>query len=608
MQSMSMLKPFKNLRGFSGFLVAFLIMSLLFTACEPSSGSLPTSTEIALEPPATQTAPPTVPIPTETPLITEETPDPFEPTPDDLTGGLRVCLPDREHLSLYLESSMLATMNREPNPSMSEPCTTVKAGDAHQIGEMVLALVAPFPTVIDEIKTADLQAFWQKGESEHFDSLMMFPYALNSLTWLWGEPIGDVEIFDSTPYFMTAYEYETYAHVFMKEAWTRERTWAIVAFEELHPRWKVIALDGQSPIHKSFKPETYPLTIPLSAYDEDSEQLERAIRYFGNWKLAEPFSNYHPDKLATVILTGVTAMARATAVGMDERGILVPGEDLADVLKEADILHISNEVPFAENCPKQSRGGYLVFCSPASYMELLRSIGTDVVELTGDHFQDYGSAGMLYTLDLYAKEGWPVYGGGKDIFDARAPIKLEVNGNKIAFLGCNAKSPNFAQASETSTGAYHCDMDYMAQTVKDLVEEGYLPIVTFQHEERYAWQPNAQMTRDFDIVLNAGAVIASGSQAHQPHFAEFLYDGFAHYGLGNLFFDQYGVGEYTHWAFIDRHVFYDGRHISTELLTIRFLDRVKATWASPEERVEMLEMLFDTGRMMWPGTKPWEQQ
>jgi poly-gamma-glutamate synthesis protein (capsule biosynthesis protein) len=417
-----------------------------------------------------------------------------------------------------------------------------------------------------------------------------------------------VEIFDSTPYFMTAYEYETYAHVFMKEAWTRERTWAIVAFEELHPRWKVIALDGQSPIHKSFKPETYPLTIPLSAYDEDLGQLERAIKYFGNWKLAEPFSNYHPDKLATVILTGVTAMARATAVGMDERGILVPGEDLADVLKEADILHISNEVPFAENCPKQSRGGYLVFCSPASYMELLRSIGTDVVELTGDHFQDYGSAGMLYTLDLYAKEGWPVYGGGKDIFDARAPIKLEVNGNKIAFLGCNAKSPNFAQASETSTGAYHCDMDYMAQTVKDLVEEGYLPIVTFQHEERYAWQPNAQMTRDFDIVLNAGAVIASGSQAHQPHFAEFLYDGFAHYGLGNLFFDQYGVGEYTHWAFIDRHVFYDGRHISTELLTIRFLDRVKATWASPEERVEMLEMLFDTGRMMWPGTKPWEQQ
>ncbi len=44
------------------------------------------------------------------------------------------------------------------------------------------------------------------------------------------------------------------------------------------------------------------------------------------------------------------------------------------------------------------------------------------------------------------------------------------------------------------------------------------------------------MIRDFGIVLEAGAVITSGSQAHQPHYAEFVHDGFAHYGLGNLFF------------------------------------------------------------------------
>ncbi len=59
----------------------------------------------------------------------------------------------------------------------------------------------------------------------------------------------------------------------------------------------------------------------------------------------------------------------------------------------------------------------------------------------------------------------------KIFFDAREPVKMEVNGNKIAFLGCNAKSPNFAQASETSGGAYHCDMDYMAETVRELRNE-----------------------------------------------------------------------------------------------------------------------------------------
>ncbi len=520
-----------------------------------------------------------------------------------------MCLSDRQTLPNSLVSQLIYMTNQEPLTINDEPCTSVVIGEERQIGQMVLVLVAPFPTVQDEIPAEELQRFWQEGEIKNFDRLILYPYALNALTWLWGEPVGQVDVFDRTS-FNSLEEEDEYYQSFMKEAWTSERTWAIVEFLDLHPRWKVIALDGQSPIHKDFDPEQYALTIPLTLYNEDPARLEGTFKYMAYPKFEDlmPLSNYDPEKLTTVILTGVTAMARATAVGMDERGILVPGEDLTDVLKEADVLHISNEVPFAENCPKQSSGGYLVFCSPESYMELLRSIGTDVVELTGDHFQDYGSEAMLFTLDLYAKEGWQVYGGGKDIFDARAPIKLEVNGNKIAFLGCNAKSPNFAQASETSTGAYHCDMDYMEETVRQLRHEGYLPIVTFQHEEVYTWSPNAQMIRDFGRVLEAGAVIASGSQAHQPHYAEFVHNGFAHYGLGNLFFDQYGVAQYTDWGFIDRHVFYEGRYISMELLTIRFLDKVKATWATPEQRAEMLEIIFDTSRMWWPGTEPWRQE
>ncbi len=588
----------KNVTKFLTVLILMIILSSNLFACKPSSIGIPTETAFEVNKTATvqgEHLGNMQPEATSDQVTVTTTP---EPTPDGFIGEIRVCVPDSAHLSPHLHSSMLATMNREPVPNMATPCTTVKAGDANPVGEMVLALVAPFPTVQDEMETADLQMFWQTGNGDAFERLILFPYAYNALTWLWGEPIGQVKVHDQGV-ILSIEEYKSIHEAFLKEAWTAEKTWVIVAFEELEPRWKVIALDGQSPIHKSFNPETYPLTIPLSAYDEDAEQLERAIKYFDSWKLAGPFSNYHSEKLTTVILTGVTALARGTAAGMDERGILVPGEDLADVLREADILHISNEVPFAENCPKQSVGGYLTLCSPASYMELLRHIGTDVVELTGDHFQDYGSKGMLFTLGLYDQEGWPYYGGGRDIFEARAPIKLEVNGNKIAFLGCNAKSPNFAQASETSTGAYHCDMDYMAETTRQLKNEGYLPIVTFQHEERYAWPPNAQMLRDFGIVLEAGAVIASGSQSHQPHYAEFLNQGFAHYGLGNLFFDQKGVAEFTDWGFIDRHVFYQGRHISTELLTIRFLDRVKATWATPEERVEMLEIIFDTARMDW---------
>ena len=127
-------------------------------------------------------------------------------------------------------------------------------------------------------------------------------------------------------------------------------------------------------------------------------------------------------------------------------------------LKEADILHISNEVPFAQGCPYPDPGQVgLRFCSDRRYIELMETIGTDVVELTGDHFGDYGPDAMLYTLEMYNQRDWPYYGGGADRQDAQEPVLFEHNGNKIAFLGCNAKGGGYATANVGYPGAVACD-------------------------------------------------------------------------------------------------------------------------------------------------------
>jgi hypothetical protein len=113
-------------------------------------------------------------------------------------------------------------------------------------------------------------------------------------------------------------------------------------------------------------------------------------------------------------MTGVTALVRATAYLMERDGITSPAEYIGDWLREADILHISNEIPFASNCPfpdPQQAG--LRFCSAPRYIKLLEEIGTDVVELTGDHFADWGADATLYTLEMYRERGWPYYGGGR---------------------------------------------------------------------------------------------------------------------------------------------------------------------------------------------------
>ena len=219
-------------------------------------------------------------------------------------------------------------------------------------------------------------------------------------------------------------------------------------------------------------------------------------------------------------------MVRGTAWKMEKKGILYPAEDIRGWLREADILHISNEIPFDPDCPPPDpKYAGLIFCSNPRYIALMEDIGTDVVELTGDHFADYGPEATLFTLDLYRQEGWPYYGGGANAEEARQPVLFEHNGNKIAFLGCNAKGGGYATASDTVPGAWECDFDLMRQEVQRLRADGYLPIVTFQHQEsenleRYRVRP--EYRPDFQSMAEAGAVIVSGSQAHQPLNFEFV--------------------------------------------------------------------------------------
>jgi poly-gamma-glutamate synthesis protein (capsule biosynthesis protein) len=110
------------------------------------------------------------------------------------------------------------------------------------------------------------------------------------------------------------------------------------------------------------------------------------------------------------------------------------------------------------------------------------------------------------------------------------------------------------------------------------------------------WQLN-----DFRKAADAGAVIVSGSQAHAPLEMEFYKGAFIHYGLGNLFFGQMGNQPPNpgmtpqiaqRYEFIDRHVIYDGRYISTELLTAMLEDYARPRPMTPDERAAFLSAYF----------------
>jgi hypothetical protein len=435
----------------------------------------------------------------------------------------------------------------------------------------VYALAAPFPTIPDAVAAADLVSFWKTGAAAGFPAarLLVSQETLSLFTALWGTPAASVTALPESDLLSTA--------------WEAGDAWAILPFEQLAPRWKVIEINGLSPVRKDFNRSAYALTVPIGA-EGDPALVEPLTGTF--------LTNRDPDRLTTVMLTGVTALVRGTGAFMRLFGNAYPATDIGPWLQEADILHVNNEVPFAPVCPLYPPNNDLVFCSLPQYIELLEHIGTDVIELSGDHFHDWGEDAILYTLEMYKERGWPYYGGGANLEEARRALLMEHNGNKIAFLGCNGKAPWYARASDTEPGAWHCDMDWVTAEISRLRSEGYLPIMTFQHEEIDVYEAHPKLMVDFQPAADAGAVIVSGSQAHQPQAIELRGDSFIHYGLGNLFFDQIYISDANAQAFIDRHVIYNGRHISTELLTIQFVDYARARPMTAEERQQLLETIF----------------
>jgi poly-gamma-glutamate synthesis protein (capsule biosynthesis protein) len=200
---------------------------------------------------------------------------------------------------------------------------------------------------------------------------------------------------------------------------------------------------------------------------------------------------------------------------------------------------------------------------------------------------------MYETLDIYKKNNLPYYGGGYNVEDGRKPLLMEVNGNKIMFIGCNYKTI-YASATDTVPGAVPCDFPYMTQQIAYYRSQGYMPISTYQYHEFDTPEARPQQLIDFRRMADAGAVIVSGSQAHVPQVMEFYNGAFIHYGLGNLFFDQMAKRgpHLTENEFIDRHVFYDGRYLGVELITARLTDYARPRYMTETERNKFLTIYF----------------
>ncbi|MDT8305940.1 MAG: CapA family protein [Anaerolineae bacterium] len=439
------------------------------------------------------------------------------------------------------------------------------AEDAHVLGTWVYAVAVPFTTVSDGVTLAELQSAW-RGEGGVPPLLAADTAAL--LQGLWGE--GQAEIVAESD--------------LTNALWARRTVWTLIPFHHLTPELKVWAVDGISPVAVDFEFATYPFAIKFSLGGKPG-----AVEAFAAYWPA-PLENLVAEKITRVAMTGVTALVRATAYQMEIRSITYPGEEVMPLLQAVDIAHISNEVSFVPECPPPHYIGGTTFCTSPRYMELLQFLGVDVVEMTGNHVNDWGAGYIPYTLQLYENAGMQYFGGGRDLVDAQEPAIFEHNGNTIVFLGCNPAGPAGAWAGAEWGGARPCD-ELFGEQIRTYRDSGAFVIATQQYWESYHYAPTAQQREDFAAIAAAGAAAVSGSQAHHVQGFGFDHGAFIHYGLGNLFFDQMDQPG-TRQTFVDVYTIYENRLLNVSLWTGLIENYARPRLMTPEERADLLETTF----------------
>lgn len=446
------------------------------------------------------------------------------------------------------------------------------------LAERIYVPVSRFATLRAQIATVDLLALWLGAPEPGQAPLALDANALAGLTLLWGPPT-QVEVMPDAAAVAAALE-------------PYPARLGVLPFDRLTPEVAALSMGGQDPTDNSFDAGEYPLALRLYVNYTPKGQ-EAAAGLLAAVNAAGMQSNRDASKLTVLAMTGVTAMARMTALRMEQNGYGYPAVEVGPLLSQADITHISNEIPFMEGCQVNASENNLLLCSKPEYLEALRAVGVDIVGLTGNHLNDFGGDANLESLQFYRDQGLPTYGGGANLEESLKPLLVEHNGNRLVFLGANQFGPEFAWAAADWPGSTPYDLSQMSQAIADARStlDADLVLAELQWEESYDTLPIQSQVQGLRAISSAGADIVTGVQSHVPQAIEFGEGSMILYGLGNFFFDQMW-SQATREGLIPRHTIYDGRHLSTRLLTTVLEDFAQPRWASETEREMLLRRVF----------------
>ena len=249
----------------------------------------------------------------------------------------------------------------------------------------------------------------------------------------------------------------------------------------------------------------------------------------------------------TVRLMAVGDVMLAQSIGrrIKQNGLLAPWTKVTGYFNQADLVVANLECVISDR-GQQWPAKSFHFEAPIAAAASLAAAGIDAVTVANNHAVDYGFTAFGDTLHYLDAAGVGHFGGGANINQARAPLILESNGLRIAFLGYvlpfSTKirfNTRMWAATQTSAGLAIGTPDVVTADVRAAKQIADVVVVMVHGGIEYSFSPNKAQKNFDSAALAAGAALVIG--AH-PHVLQgYVYEGYQAiaYSEGNFVFDRF---------------------------------------------------------------------
>jgi len=262
-----------------------------------------------------------------------------------------------------------------------------------------------------------------------------------------------------------------------------------------------------------------------------------------------------PTGVVRLMAVGDVMLGQSIGRRIRRYGPLAPWANVKSYFDQADLVVANLE------CTISARGTRwpktFTFRAPIAAAASLSAAGIDAVTVANNHAIDYGLDAFADTLTYLDGAGVGHFGGGSNLDAARAPLVLEANGLRIAFLGYVLPmygKPAFSTrqwaATDTTAGLAIGTPQVVTADVTAAKQIADVVVVMVHGGVEYSFRPSRGQ-KNFDrAAIAAGASLVIGAHPHvlQGYVVE-GYQAIA-YSTGNFVFD-YFTGDPNDTAILD---------------------------------------------------------